>query len=348
MPQIASITFRDQSTGRINDLLVDEGMVCAQSQNLLSHLAGALLNYKDEGIEFSPPVVLCGSIVSFLKAFPGSISHSIGTAPLDPSSAPLILKDCAPLTNRNWSIFIERTDATTVAYGVFTYFKLPTAIPLHEGITIDPNQFCVLVRKIAANTIEMRGARGSVLKLIFSTVRDAVVAEAPIALFCDACCSDISDPKLQAGFRTYFGRIIEELVSASHGTMLICGRDVDLGAVPEMQDSVPVVPLLDFRAAFAEYQTSNTAGSILNLQRCEELLQGFLRCDGIVLFDTSGRVSAYRVFYRPVATTPPIPAVVGGARRRAFEGVKLLVGHHLVSALFRSQDGLTIHQGVDE
>jgi hypothetical protein len=130
--------------------------------------------------------------------------------------------------------------------------------------------------------------------------------------------------------------------------MLICGEDLDLSGIPEMQDAVTVLPLLDFQAAFLEFQTANTAGSILGLQRCEELLQGFLRCDGMIVFDTSGRVTAYRVFFRPTAEIAYKRNVAeGGARRRAFEGLKGLVGGQLASVLFRSQDGLTLQHGVD-
>lgn len=116
-----------------------------------------------------------------------------------------------------------------------------------------------------------------------------------------------------------------------------------------MKDAVPLSPLLDFQAAFSEFQTANTAGSILSLQRCEELLQGFLRCDGMIVFDTCGRVIAYRVFFRPMGkVASDADGVVGGARRRAFEGVKDLVGKKLTSVLFRSQDGLTLHHGVEK
>ena len=140
--------------------------------------------------------------------------------------------------------------------------------------------------------------------------------------------------------------MIEEALTLSHGTILICGHDLDLAAVREMQDAVLVSPLLDFQSAFLEFQTANTAGSILALQRCEELLHGFLRCDGMIAFDTSGRITAYRVFFRPVAASSETQ-VTGGARRRAFEGVKSLVGNQLLSALFRSQDGLTLEHGVN-
>ena len=66
----------------------------------------------------------------------------------------------------------------------------------------------------------------------------------------------------------------------------------------------------------------------------------------MIVFDTTGKITAYRVFYRPQAAAPALSKTVGGARRRAFEGVKGLVGVHIVSVLFRSQDGQTLHHGV--
>lgn len=345
MPTAASISFRDQTTGRINDLLTDEGLICAKSQNLLSYLAGALLNYKDEGVEFTPSVVLCSSIQGFSKSFPGAVAHNVGVAPLDPASGPKILKDCAPLSNKNWFIYIERNDDVEVRYGVFTYFRLPTAIPLHEGVTIDGSQFAVLIRKVSATTIEMRAAKGNILTLTFSTVRDGIGNGAPIEAFSAACCSDVKDERIKKDFGLYFLHVLQDALTSSHGTILVCGRNLDLTKVPELQDAVPVTPELNFQAAFSDYIGASSAGSILNLQRCEELLQGFFRCDGVVVFDTCGRVVAYRVFFRPGANSSAA-AVVGGARRRAYEGIKDLVGPNILSVLFRSQDGLTLHHGA--
>ena len=186
------------------------------------------------------------------------------------------------------------------------------------------------------------------MTLIFSTVREAATSTMPISKFALACCTGLPDEGTREGFKAYFRRVIEDALALSHGTMLICGENLDLSRIPEMQDAVPVLPLLDFRAAFLEFQSENTAGSILGLQRCEELLQGFLRCDGIIAFDTSGRVTAYRVFFRPTGEiSERANAPEGGARRRAFEGVRGLVGGQLVSVLFRSQDGLTLQHGVD-
>jgi hypothetical protein len=248
------------------------------------------------------------------------------------------------LSSQSWFIFIERTGEDQIRYGVFTYFRLPTAIPLHEGITIDPTRFCVLLRRISPSTIEIRGAKGSSLTLIFSTVREAATTGEPIDKFVRACCRGLPDK--DEAFRIYLTRLMEAALSVSHGTILLCSDNLNMSQMPELQDAVPVSPLLDFYAVFSEFQTASTAGAILTLQRCEELLHGFLRCDGMIVFDTAGRVTAYRVFYRLTETAPPAAGIVGGARRRAFEGVKSLVGDRLVSVLFRSQDGLTLQYGA--
>lgn len=343
MPEPVFVTFRDLTTSRINDLLIDEHQACAQSQNLLGYLAGTLLNYKDEGVELTPSVILCDNLELFLQSFPGAVAHTIGTESLDPSAGPKILKDCGPLSSQNWFIFIERDGTGRIRYGVFTYFRLPTAIPLHEGITIDPARFCLLLRKISSSTIEIRGAKGNSLTLVFSTVRETVTSGEPVDRFAKACCRSLSPHNER--FQIYLMRLLESALTASHGTILLCSENLSLSQVPELRDAVSVSPLLDFHAAFSEFQTANTAGSILALQRCEELLYGFLRCDGMIVFDTAGRVTAYRVFYQPTERAPATAGIVGGARRRAFEGVRALVGDHLVSVLFRSQDGLTLHHG---
>lgn len=349
MAKDVCLTFRDQTTGRINDLLSDEHRPCAQSQNLLSFLAGALLNYTEEGVEFTPSVILCDSLANVLQAFPGAVAYAIGTAPLDPSSGPRILKDCVPLSSRSWFVFIERRTDGQVNYGVFTYLRMPTAIALHEAITINTTEFCILVRKLGVNTIEMRGAKGSRLELIFSTVREPISASSPVETFAACCCGDLPNDQHKADFRVYLTRLLEGVLSSSHGAILVCAKDLQLASVQEMQDAVALQPPLDLRASFSALQAGHTAEALLSLQVCEELLAGLLRCDGIVIFDTAGRVTAYHAFFRPTGSPGAGGAaeVVEGARRRAFEGIKNLVGkdNAIRWVLFRSQDGQTLHHG---
>ena len=273
MPGCVFVTFRDQITGRINDLLMDEDEASAPSQNLLGYLSGALLNFKEEGLEYAPSVVLCDSLELFLRSFPGSVAHTIGIAPLDPSSGPQILKDCGPLSSRSWSIFIERTIDEQIKYGVFTYFMLPTAITLDEGITIDPARFCLLLRKISSNTIEIKGAKGSVLTLVFSTMREAPSSVSAVNDFARACCRGLeaSDEK----FQMYLSHLLESSLGASHGSMLLCLENPGVSEIPELQDAVPVSPALDLHTAFLEFQETNTADSVSLFSAAKSYCTGF-------------------------------------------------------------------------
>lgn len=347
MPNPAIVSFRAQTNGGISDLLRDEGLACAQSQDLLSYFAGALLNYKEEGVEFLPSIVLCDSVEEFLTTFPGSVYHIIGSAPLSPVSGSQILKECAPLSGSNWFIFIERDEQEgLVKYGIFTYFKTPTAIPLHEGISINPDHLCILIRKTSTNTIDIRGSKGHLLTLLFSTLREVTDTSDPIAKFAERCCSRIDDDNLREEFEKYFFNLLERTLSSCHGTILTCANELDYAAFPSLQDAVHVEPTINFLEIFSEFKQENSADSILSLQRCEDLLQGFLRCDGIIMIDGTGCISAYRVFYKPPNAEPNGTAeVVGGARRRAYEGMKELIGDQLDSVLFRSQDGQTLFCG---
>lgn len=342
------LSFRDQAVGRIKDLLDEVGIVCAHSYGLISHFAGALLDYKEEGVELLPSIVLCESIQQFLLSFPGSIFHVIGNAALDQTSGPKILKECAPLSGDNWYVLIER-DAESGAfnYGIFSYSRTPTAITLHEGINLDITNPSVLIRKTTANTIEIRGSKGEPLTLLFSTLRESTETSAPIYDFSKSCCASIDSDDLKNEFLKYFFNLLENVLATCHGTILICADELNFGKVSQLKDAVCIEPSVNFLKAFREFKSENSAEAILSLQRCEDLLQGFLKCDGMIVFNGSGCISAYRVFYKPSKGDGDSEAqsVLGGARRRAFEGMRELVGVDLKSILFRSQDGQTIFWG---
>lgn len=157
----------------------------------------------------------------------------------------------------------------------------------------------------------------------------------------------------KSGFERYLSSLLARCLNESHGTILVSRVGQPIVKVKGMKDAVVLDPPLDIAGAFLSYKSEPNAEAMLELQRSEALLIGMLQSDGIVVFDDTGKVSAYRVFFKegPAkgargkrgATTA---APEGGARRRAYEGLKLLVGSELNGALFRSQDGLTEFQGV--
>lgn len=349
MADAKTVSFRFQTRSFITELIEDEGLACQASQNILSYLSGALLAYRDEGVELSPTVLFCTNIDAALKSFPGAIKYTIGNGPLSGDTAKRVLKDCAPLTSGGWNVYIERSSDNNLNYGVFNYIQLPTTIPLHEAISLSSDVFCVLIRKTSSTAIDLRGSRGNSVTLIFSTVREETVAHNPILEFSADCCRNVLNFYQESGFERYFANLIEQAITRSHGTILACSEVTSLDDISELKDGILLDPPLNFLTAFMAYREIGSAEAILTLQSYEQLLYGFLQCDGVVLLNTQGCVTAYRVFYRPSAeAVQSTTNVVGGARRRAFEGTKTLIGKQLVSALFRSQDGLTLRFGSDK
>jgi hypothetical protein len=339
-------TFRAQTQGLVADFISDEGLTCHASQNLISFLAGELLNYREEGKELSPTLLYGVTPHEVIKAFPGSTSYHIGSAPLHADSAKRILKDCAPLATDNWHIYVERIDSDKLRYGVFSYLALPTSLSLFDTISVARGPFTIVIKKISASTIRILGSQGHTLSLIFSTVREESSDEHLTEKFTTNCCSALTASDERDAFKSYLKRFFERSLSASHGTILICAKPKRFSGVKSLKDGVLVNPPLSLSESFCAYRKSGTADSLLKLQSLEELVQGLMNSDGVVVFDPEGNIIAYRVFYKDSGkSAAPKSQMIGGARRRAFEGIKKMVGNEIVSAFFRSQDGHSEYQG---
>lgn len=308
-------------------------------------IPGWILNYKEEGREIEISAIFCQNISSVLSVLPGSIFYKVGEVEFGIEAGKTILKDCAPLCGRNWHLYISRISDAKVEYGVFSFDRSPTSFSLRDSMSLLSREFALLVHRIHVGTIEIIGSKGSAYHFEFSTTRQEVATSSDdhFGPFAKNCARSIAADEIKEKFIFYFANLLRRAVVGSHGTIVVCCENFNEKKPPEIADVVLIEPSLDFMDAFRSYLTIGSAESITQLNRLEELLAGFLSCDGIVVFDTSGGVVAYRGFYRSAS---PLPTVVGGARRRAFEGVKQLVGSAFVCALFQSQDGFTIYEGA--
>ncbi|MGA2539313.1 MAG: hypothetical protein ABSF53_25125 [Terracidiphilus sp.] len=294
-----TVTFRSQTMGSISDLIRDEGLVCQESQSMLSFLAGELILYLDEGVDLSPTVLFCTDAAAVFSGIPVSTGHIIGTAPLHANAIKRVLKECAPLAKGSWNVYIERTSAFNCNYGVFSYVASPTTIPLPEAIGVTSAGTCLMIRKVGPNTIEVKGSKGNELLLGFSTTKEEETQHInPVKGFAAACCGDLPPGAFADEFRTYFKRLLEEGLGRSHGAILACASSPSLKDIGDLEDGIEIAPQLDFFVPYRDYRVDNTAESILRLQSAEGLFSGILQADGIIMFDTRGRLVAYRIFYR--------------------------------------------------
>lgn len=340
------ISFRSQTKGEVSDFIEVEGLTCQPTQNIISHLAGSLLRYHEEGKELNPVVLYCESADSLISSLPGSTIYEIGQAPLTAESVKRILKDCATLATVPWSIWIERTNGETLRYGVFSYMPLPTSITLYEALNVINAKFAILVRKISHTTVGIFGSKGNSLSLVFSTIRDESAQSSLIDTFTRDCSAGVAvNGDDLSAFRTFMRNLIDRALSASHGTILVTADSQTLFKLKEIGERVILNPKLDFYSAFKDYRTIQSAEAILRLQSMETLLYGFVNSDGIVALDACAKVHSYRIFYKG-SKKDDNKEVGGGARRKAFEGLRSHVGNGINSVLFRSQDGLMLYDGA--
>lgn len=293
----------------------------------------------------SPKVLLCDNLTEVLRSLPGGRYFAVGTSLYDWHAAKRILKDTAPLASEQWHIYIERKGDGTVNYGVFAFLASPTSIPLEEAITISPNVAAISVERSSRNSVSLNGSKGRRLTVVFSTMREPDDSVNTISDFSAECTKSLDDPS----FTKYFASLLSDAVLNSHGSIIIVAKNAgDILSLDNLGDAVRLNPPLDFYPAFREFVTAQSSSSILDLQRSEQLLRGILQCDGIIAFDDCARISGYRIFFKETneskAEVAKLTPVVGGARRRAYQGVQTLVGKSLSAALFRSQDGTTLLQ----
>ncbi|MBX3696272.1 MAG: hypothetical protein KF811_00500 [Dokdonella sp.] len=326
----------------------DEGLSCSETQGLLSYLVGALVTYREEGTELNPTILICDSIHEVLEGIPGSSSYEIGNTELNRNSGSRILKECGILAIEPWFIYIERT-ASSLKFGVAAYPVGPQSITLLEALPLRSNGVTIAVRRSAQSTVEVLGSKGSDLALVFSTSREtqSETAKQAVDRFSSKCCTSLRNPANSEPFQKYFSNLLLRAIENSHGSIMACIRSGAIESISEIRELVALSPALDFFKAFVEHRVSLGAETLLKLQSLERLLWGLVQADGIVIFSDSGCVTAYRAFFRPAADSP-IETVVGGARRRAFEGIIRRIGEDFPAALFRSQDGLTICRCNDD
>lgn len=339
-----TVSLRVSTRGELAEFLEREDKDCAYSNKVISGILGRLWNYKEEGVELSPSIILTDDIVAFSKKLPGFSRLVIGGCDSSEDAAKRILKDCAPLTGESSLIFVERCgQGETLDYGVFSFLRSPTAIGIEEALTLDPNQFAVLIKKSSPTTIQVLGSKGNSVSILMSTIREEDESTAEIEKFIGDVISEIDSDT--DGFRKYLSKLFIRELTECHGTILLCALDSVHEKAASIKDRISLDEKIDLFGLFNDFCKSNDADSLLKLQRAEDLFRGFLSCDGMITFSPDGKISSYRVFYE-AADNGEAQHVVGGARRRAFAGVSSIQLNELKSALFRSQDGTTEYKEV--
>jgi hypothetical protein len=342
MPIEKSISFRASLVTNALDLTQKMGWHCARTPQLIAGIVSQLAVYTEEGVAMTPSVFICNSVERLVQlAGVGEFIPLSGEIELE-SAGPKLLKAAAPLCSGNWRIYVERlANGERCKYGVFCGSSDPSSLTIDEVLLDEYDEDFPVIRitQSATNKVEVRTSAGDGIEFRFNNDPDVseLKTHQHIELLSGAI-SKNSGP-LSDRFVGYIDRILSIAIKNSHGT-LIAVVPASGPALPEkLADIVALEQPLPLYDRFQMHiEEGKTAASVSRLQAASELVSGFIGSDGITVFNDAGYVLGYRAFIHSDTSGKPAN---GGARSRAYEAMKALIGTDLVAAFFRSQDGRT-------
>jgi hypothetical protein len=285
---------------------------------------------------------------------PGTHRMMIGRILMDDGAASVVLKNCANLAMNGWAIYVARIQdgqsTPEIEYGVFRALKHAFAQSAEESMRdLDDATPVVLIRNRGYLMIELVSINNRSFTASF-TSSDITgspftdhVHELALAI-CEGLPTLISDH-----FFPYIKCLLVDLLQHCHGTLIGVHTPCDNSGCPEtMVDGVWLHRPIDLANAHAVAVDAKDAESLADLQSLESILRGMINNDGVVLFDTKGRVIGYRIFLKPNEEEKKAASHKGGGRRRTYELMKSRLGESLRGVFFRSQDGATDCQRIRE
>lgn len=346
LQQIESI--RRPLIGALHDFVTESGFE-ARMLDLVVDLVYQLSNYREEDVSLFPSVYITtnGQPQDCLQVIaPGSERIPLGRIVIGDHAGSAILKKCASLTSQDWSIFIEFVD-NELAYGIFRSQQLPISVSSVDMLVdySTPKGTALLIRNCSKHCVEIVAGQGRRLEFSLTSARPkSESAIDAFSKFAVACVHGIpGDQKKVIG--SYFGRLVFDAAQRCHGT-IIAVVDLTSQPLPDwLADGVVLESPIDIASVAAELQSGFSANTLATLSSREALFHGMVQSDGITVVSSDGKIVAFRVFVKPnetEATRLDELQIIGGARSRAHELLRLRIGDQLKCVLYRSQDGNTI------
>jgi hypothetical protein len=339
MPSEKSVSFRAQLQGNAQDLIRQIGWNCGPTTDLIAGIVSKLAAYTEEGVPMAPSIFLCSSISELVqRAGSGEFVPLSKPGVPTATAAMQILKAAAPLCSGHWHIYVERAaDGQTLQFGVFSGSSDPSALAVDQVVLEGYTPEFPLVRIVQSglNKVEVRINTGDGVEFRFNDERDVarLTGRQDMGDLSNRIASKAGDLVV---FKQFIERLMSDAILRSHGT-LIAVVPSGMGLPKSFSDVIEIQPPLDLYSRLQEHIAGGrTATSVSRLQTAAELIAGFVSSDGITIFNDSGFVLGYRAF---VKSNTDAVLSEGGARSRAFQEMKSLVGKELIAAFFRSQDG---------
>lgn len=326
-----NITFRSHLIGEISDFCNNIALPIFSNSIHLVELIVLLSRYREEGMKLSPQIYFTNNVNVLLSRLPDSEKIKIGVTSCDSLGIKCLLKKCAPLAKNGWHIYAQN-DVVSIEYGLFRGQLNPIAVLVDDVLlTKDDELKVVKAFQVAEDCVEVRANNDSCHYVYL----DHRKSDTPHPLYyLDHLVRDIVSnvsEELREPTETLLKRIFYESLRLAHG----CIVAVTSKKVPSFiaKDGIILDSSIDFQDLVKSYRKDSEQYS--NIVSKSSLVSGMLNTDGIVLFNTNGKLLGYNFFIKTFSNK----SIIGGARKRAFFALKNKIGKGIVSVLMQSQDG---------
>lgn len=305
------------------------------------NIVNLISDYQEEGKILFPEVFITTDL-NVLDTFPHN-KIKIGETVSSEDGYKKILKECAPLCNSEWIIYIEAKGGN-LTYGIIYTELIETSPSLYEqtvGKMKMPEEYysVAYIRNIGKKTVEIRGLKtGLIVSLSLNDSTALAVDET--SWLAEEITSKL-DEDIQLIARQYYSKIIGEAFKEGHGNLLGVIEEEDSSITnlkSELNDGIYLdspINIIDFLRAF---ESDKTASNSVALRQYANIIKSMCNNDGMTIFTNTGKLLAYKVIVNKNYLTEEIRKDInGGSRTRAFFNIK-----HcglFVSGLIKSQDG---------
>lgn len=337
-----AFSIRAPLQGELMDFLNGSGIACVHTAELVRDITCLLASYREEDVPLFPDVFILPDLAKLSSVSPGTERVPIKAGVSLNNSAERILKDCAGLAIRGWSVYVAKTAENNAEYGLFRSALHSFATTAEEMMIEQGEVPMVLVRNRGRLVVELRNSKNETLTASFTSAPAAESAFVKqVAKFVETAASAIDEPHVE-GFRQYLSRLLTDLLQHCHGTLLMVHSMPEGDQPPEtLKSGVWLTKSVDLFSSYLSAVEAKDATSLAALSACESLLGGMIGSDGVVVLGNNGRILGYRIFLKPTDDEKKALPEEGGGRRRTYALMKSRLGAHVKAVFFRSQDGHT-------
>ncbi|MFZ4714230.1 MAG: hypothetical protein ACOYL6_10975 [Bacteriovoracaceae bacterium] len=312
--------------------------------NLLTEIVVTIATFQEEGTKHVPIIFIAKDLNLLLSAVRGSDPLQVGEGAATAAIIHKLFKACGPLgQGRQWAIYllIDKVKGK-IKYGLFRTEHLPLQVTSFERLRFikEPDLSIIGITRLGDTIVEVCSSEGNSNYIDISGKID--VTQNPLLIinqFVSAVTRDVPID-VKSKIEIFYHRIATEIFSNSHGTLAVVTESAS--DIPYyLSDGILLKKPFDLSEAVKKYLNLHDEDSTLSLVALGQLIQKMMEMDGVTVFSSSGSVLGYNCFVKdPALLSTLVPAISGGARRRAFEILSTKIGAELIGTLFKSQDGM--------